>query len=265
MLTGAAASSCAPKLAALPGGPGTPFADYAAAYADAIGRCRGVRTFAGVIDLSGRVADERLRARIDAGFAEPGRIRLEGQPPALAFGRPIFILAGDATDATLVLPRDRRYLTGVPAADIVEALTGVTLTADQLRSVVGGCGLGAGEPSAGRAYANGWIAVEVGDTTTWLQNVRGAWQPRAAVRGPLEVRYEEFGGAHPTRIRIRTAPKGSGQASDLTLRLSDVDINIDLAPGVFEVEIPKDATPMTLDELRRARPAGRAEGGRPKA
>lgn len=245
---------CAARLPALPGGPGAPFADYAAAYSEATERCRGVRTFAGVLDLSGRASGTRIRARINAGFASPDRIRLEGMPPALAFGRPIFVLVGQPDGATLVLPRDRRVLTGEPTERIIEALAGVALTAEELRAAVSGCGFGIVAPQGARAYENGWIAVDAGETTTWLRNAGGSWQPIAAVRGPVEIRYEEFSGAYPGRIRIRAAPAGTGASSDLTLRVSDVDINTELGPEVFRENIPDGATPLTLEELRRSRP-----------
>jgi hypothetical protein len=254
-----AAGGCAARPPALPGGPGAPYADYATAYAQATERCRAVRTFAGVLNLSGRVSGTRIRARIDAGFASPGRIRLEGLPPALAFGRPIFVLVGTADESLLVLPRDKRVLTGEPTERIIEALAGVELTAEELRAAVSGCGFGTVEPQGARAYENGWIAVEAADSTTWLRNVQGAWQPVAVVRGPVEIRYEEFAGSYPSRIRIRTAPLGSGAQADLAFRISDVDINTELGPEVFRVDVPADATPLTLDELRRSRPGSASE------
>ena len=253
----AAGSGCAPRLAPLPGGLGTPFADYAEAYAEATARCRGVRTYVGVLDLSGRAGEERIRGRVEAGFAAPGLIRLEGRPPALAFGRAIFVLVGRASDATLILPRDRRVLTDAPTDAIIETLAGVALTADELRAIVSGCGLGLVEdPSGARAYEDGLVAVNGAETTTWLRNAEGTWRPFATVRGPLEIRYEEFNGAYPTRIRIRTAPADFGAHADLTVRTSDVDINTDLDPEVFREPVPDDCIPITLDELRRARIQG---------
>jgi outer membrane lipoprotein-sorting protein len=44
--------------------------------------------------------------------------------------------------------------------------------------------------------------------------------------------------------------------ADVTARLSDVNINVTLAPAVFEVEVPSGAEPITIDELRRAGPLG---------
>ena len=45
--------------------------------------------------------------------------------------------------------------------------------------------------------------------------------------------------------------------TDLTIRLSQVDINEPLGADVFLVDVPADATPMTLEQLREAGPLGR--------
>ena len=46
---------------------------------------------------------------------------------------------------------------------------------------------------------------------------------------------------------------------DVRLALSQVETNVALGPDVFRVQIPPDADPMTLDELRRARPGVRED------
>jgi hypothetical protein len=41
------------------------------------------------------------------------------------------------------------------------------------------------------------------------------------------------------------------------IRLSQVDVNQPLGDDAFRVEIPADAKPLTLEELRRSGPLGR--------
>ena len=253
-----ALSGCAPKLTALPSGPGTPATDYASAYGQATDRCQGVRTLRASLGLSGRAHDQKLRGRIDAGFAAPGQIRLEGLPP-IAFGRPVFILVGRGREATLVLPRDRRVLTNSTPDAIIQALAGVALSPDEMRAVVSGCGFGFGEPSGGRRYGADWMALEGNGVTSWLRNVNGVWRLTAVVRQPLEIRYEEFASSLPSRIRIRTTPGGAATPADITLSVSDVDMNVPLEPEVFRVEVPDDAVPITLEELRRSVPQAGAD------
>ena len=74
------AASCAPPRVTLPTGTGTPFPDFLSAYTQAAAECRAVRTMSASMSLAGRAGSTKLAARIDAGFAEPARLRLEGYP-----------------------------------------------------------------------------------------------------------------------------------------------------------------------------------------
>ena len=244
----AAATACAPKRVELPSGAATPFADAAAAYEQAVQECRGARTIQATLGLSGRAGTMKLRGSVDAGFEAPEKVRLEGRHP---LGRPVFILVA-APEATLFLPRENRVLRNVGAAEIVEALVGVPLGGGELRSLVSGCGFAVAEPSQGRSYAAGWVAVDTGDSTTYLRQVDGRWRVAAASRPPLVVHYSAFVLGRPTVLRLQAS---DASKADLTVRLSDVNINVPLEPQVFEVNA-SGADPLTLEELRRAGPLG---------
>jgi hypothetical protein len=259
-------ASCAPRLVTLPSGAGSAFPDYVRAYEQATEACRGVRTMAAVLSISGRAFSQRFRAKIDAGFAAPARVRLEFPAP----GKPFFTYVAVGDQATLLLPREGRVLRNAPPAATLEALAGVAIGPEDLRTIVAGCGLASASPTQGRAFAGEWVAVDSGPTTIWLQQVDGVWRLAAASRanaapgltGPFEVRYTDFIGGRPSTIRVRTlaGPSvGGGRAAstDLTIRLSQVDINEPLDDAVFHVDVPPDATPMTLEQLREAGPLGR--------
>jgi outer membrane lipoprotein-sorting protein len=210
-----------------------------------------VKTLRASLAMSGRAGATKLRGRIDAGFAAPARARLEGIAP---FGKPVFILVADGARGTLVLPREDRVLRDAPPDRIVEALAGVPLGADVLRTAISGCGFGVAAASDGRMFANGWAAGSSGEATTYLRRGADAWQVAAATLGGVTVTYADYASGRPATVRIRA---GSNAATaDLTLRLSDVDINTTLDPGTFEVELPARAVPLTLEELRRAGPLG---------
>src|SRR5262245_21876916 len=250
-VTLALSAACAPGRVSLPSGAGTPFPEFAAAYADAVSDCRKVTSLKATLGLSGRAGSTKLRGHIDAGFAAPASVRLEGFPPLSFSGRPIFTLVARGDTATLVLPRDRRVLRGTQPSAIVEALSGVPLDPTDLRAVVAGCGLGQGEPGAGRSYGNGWAAVDAGGATVFLRQMGGRWTIAAATRETLQIEYADIQSGRPATIHLR-----SGTTSDVTLKLSDVELNTPLEPAVFELEIPKDAEPITLEELRKAGPLG---------
>ena len=164
--------------------------------------------------------------------------------------------------ATLVLNRDRRVVRDAPPAALVEALTGVALGPDELRAAIAGCGVAVDQISSGQSYPGDWATVEGSQGRSWLRRVAGAWRLVANVHDALEIRYDEFASGHPSVVRFRTTP-AQGAATDLTLRLTQVDINVTLGAEVFEVEVPDDATPLSLEELRRGGPLGQSGGDRP--
>jgi hypothetical protein len=250
-------ASCAPRLVTLPSSAGSAFPDYARTYEQATERCRAVRTMAAVLSISGKAGNHRLRAKLDAGFEAPARVRLEFPAP----GRPIFTYVAVGEDATLVLPREGRVLRNAPPAATLEALAGVAIGPEDLRTIVAGCGFATGAATGGRAFDGAWVSVDFGNATSWLQQVDGIWQMTAAVRGTVEVRYADFQAGLPATIRLRATPeRKAGEAAsitDLTIRLSQVDINEPLGDEVFRVEVAADAMPMTLEQLREAGPLGR--------
>lgn len=251
----AALAGCAAKRMSLPSGPGEPFPDARTAYEQAVKECRNVRTIRATLGLSGRAGATTLRGNVDAGFEAPEKIRLEGRHP---LGRPVFILVSSGSRTTLYMPRENRVLQNASAADIVEALVGLKLTPDDLRTLVSGCGFEVGEPIGGRRYGD-LAAVTVGGTTSYLRQEQGQWRVVAATGAtgaspaPLSILYSTFASGRPTMVRLQA---GGPTPADVTVRLSDVSINVTLEPDVFAVDVPAQAAPLTIEELRRAGPLG---------
>jgi hypothetical protein len=243
-------SACGRKRLEIPSGAGTPYPDAAAAHQAAVRDCRGVRTVKATLSLSGRVGSVRLRGDVDAGFEAPEKVRLEGRAP---IGRPVFVLVATGPEATLLLPRDNRVLRSAPTADIVHALVGLSLGGSELRALISGCGFAAGEPSAGRSYSGGWVAVDSGGATTYLRQIEGTWRVAAATRPPITVFYSTFVQGRPGTVRLQAT---GATAADVTVRLSDLSVNGPLEAAVFDIKIPPGSEPLTLDELRRAGPLG---------
>jgi hypothetical protein len=243
-------SACGRKRVELPSGTGTPFPDAGTAYQTAVQECRGTRTIKATLSLSGRVGSTRLRGDVDAGFEAPEKVRLEGRHP---LGRPVFILVATGPQATLLLPRDNRVLRNAATVEIVNALVGLPLGGSELRALVSGCGFGAADASAGHSYSGGWVSVESGGATTYLRQIDGQWRVVAAHRPPVTVHYSTFTLGRPSAVRLQAT---GATAADVTVRLSDVNINVAIEPAVFELKAPAGAEPLTLDELRRAGPLG---------
>lgn len=270
--------ACAPNRLVLPSGPGAPTTEFQAPFDQASTACRAVRTMRATIRLAGRAGGQRMRGTLIAGLARPNAVRLEGVAP---FGPPAFILAAHDESATLLFPRDNRVLTGVSAADILDALApGVRLAPAALGAILSGCVVPDPQPAAGRVFDKGgparigdatkgdarqrWLAVEVGrGATAYLLQQQGQWRIVAGVLPELEVWYDQFEGGLPRGVQIRSrAAQAPAIPLDLTLALSDLSTNVTLNASVFEVDVPRDAAPLTLAELRESGPLGVKEKGR---
>jgi hypothetical protein len=236
----------------LPSGAGSPFPEFPSAYREATEPCHDLNSLTAVLSMSGRAGQQKLRGRVDAGIEQPDRIALEGVAP---FGKPFFVLSAADNASTLMLPRDSRYLRGAAPADIIEALTGIRIAPGELLAALGGCAFYVGSVSEGRSYGNGSAAVDAGAATVWLRTIDGRWREAAARKGPLTIYYEDFAAGRAQRLRLVMQASGGADA-DITLRVSQLEVNKPLDPSVFTLAIPDGAQPMTLDELRRAGPLG---------
>jgi hypothetical protein len=70
------------------------------------------------------------------------------------------------------------------------------------------------------------------------------------------VLYGDFASGLPGSVHVTTT-----SVADITLRVAQLEINTPIDPKAFEVEVPGDAVPLTLEELRRAGPLGDRSGG----
>ena len=247
VLLGLVAACGPPARPTLPSGAGTPFAEFVSAYDEAVAECSGVNTITAELALSGRAGTTKLRGRISAGLAAPADIVLEGLAP---FGKSVFILTGRDGKAMLYLPRDNRILRDAEPSAIVEALAGVALSPAQLRAAVAGCGLEKSAPTSGRSYGKDSVAIDAPGGTVYLRRIEGKWRVAAAVRDSVTVQYDKFKAGRAGTVFVKTS------IADLALRVSQIEINVPLDPRVFDLEIPKDAAPLTLEELRRSGPLG---------
>jgi hypothetical protein len=243
------ASGCAVKRFAVPTDAGAPLPDYQQIHAQIVQACTGVRTLRGELRLSGRAGAERVRGTVIAGFERPASMRLEGVAP---FGAPAFVLVARAGEGTLVLPRDGRILRDARPEDILAALTGVALAPADLQAILTGCLLPSPRPMSGRLHAGGVASIELdGGATLFLRRSGAAWQLRAGRRDGWLIEYPSWSGSFPGAVRLQSS--GSAVPVDLTATLSQIEANIELGPEAFDVT-SRDATPITLEELRDAGP-----------
>jgi hypothetical protein len=252
------AAACGPRRIAFPTDPGTPIPDTAEIHAKATAACAGVRTLTAELGLSGRAGTESLRGRIIAGFQSPSSMRLEAGAP---FGSPVFILAARDSMATLLFPRQSRVVRNASAAAILGAVTGVDLAPADLQAVITGCVVPSpASVTGGRRHANGWTSLDLqstaGGATTdaqmFFRETAGRLELRAARRGPWEIEYPAWQGTFPQTVRLRMDSPTLNVA--LTTTLSQIETNMPIDPAAFTIDVPPDAIPLSLDELRETGP-----------
>jgi hypothetical protein len=149
-----------------------------------------------------------------------------------------------------------------PTTELIDALAGLSLTPDELRAVATGCVAPAAKPIGGQQYPNGLAAIELEGGAMAYIDTRGTSgasgaagsAPRivAARRQNLFIEYGKPMNGLPRLIRLRSEPR-----ADLTLDLAQLDLNVTLEPAAFKVDVPADARPLTLEELRKNGPLGR--------
>jgi hypothetical protein len=239
-------AACGQPRVTLPGGTGTPAPDFAPAYAQARTACNSVRTMQAELGLSGRAAGQRLRGRVLAGLV-PGALRLEGVAP---FGAPVFILVADGPRGTLLLSREHRIVQDAAPEDILNALVGIRLGADDLRAMLAGCIRAAAESTTARAYGADWLAVDLAaGGTVYLRRIENAWRIVAGRYGGLEIDYAAFQGDRPSQIALRGADLSLG------LGVSQVEVNGDLPRDqLVALKVPEGVAPLSLEQLRKAGP-----------
>jgi hypothetical protein len=256
LTVGAALTGCAVKRFEPPTGAGAPLPEFTRIFEEATKACRDVRTLTAEAGLSGRLAGQRVRGRLHMGLSDDNSMRLELVAP---FGPPGFILVARGGEGTLLLPRDNAVVKAAPANELIDALAGLSLSPDELRAVATGCVAPAAKPTGGQQYPNGLAAIALeGEAMAYIDTRGGASSagsgPRivAARRPGLFVEYGKPMNGLPRLIRLRSDPR-----ADLTLDLAQVDLNVPLEPAAFKVDVPADARPLTLEELRKNGPLGR--------
>jgi outer membrane biogenesis lipoprotein LolB len=249
----AALTSCAARTPARPSGPETLDPTAVDAFTQATEQCPGLKTITAEMRLSGRAGDEKLRGTLHTGLAAPAALRVEALAP---FGQPFFILAGRDNRATLLLPRDASILSDAPVPDVLERLTGLALSASDLRLILTGCLSDPANPTNGRAFGRDWRAVTLdGGIVAYIRTVAGTPAVVAADHGNWRVDYSMHRNGFPRQVRIRSV---SGEV-DMTAALEQIEINTAIDDRAFQVEAPANAVPITLEHLRSVVPLRAAQ------
>ena len=247
-----ALAACAPRALRLPDGPARPLADIDRILASSIGHCDGLRSLTAEVGLSGRVGRERLRGRLLVGLDAPASVRIEAVAP---FGAPFFLLAGRGGEATLLFPRDGHVLPAAPVPAILAALAGLDVAAPDLRDWLAGCPGSPTQPATARGFGEDWAAADLAaGGTAWFRRLDRGWRLVAVTTPRLRIELDAHAGVQPMQVRFRDPAPDTGPPLDVRLALAQIELNADLPDRAFVLDVPPDAIPITLDELRQSGP-----------
>ena len=231
-----------------------PATDAVNAWDRATAACRAASTFSAQLHLTGRVgsAGRRVSGSLQLALSRRDEIFLALNEP---LGAPGFVLSGTGEQATLVLPRGDKRVLVAPAADIIEALTGLRLGPRELMALTTGCVVSAGSATTGERSGDSRV-VAIDGAQIWARQSAGGWQTFAGARGGLIVNYRAYMGSWPSEISVAAA-HDAPTPLQLLLRFEQIVPDSPRVDGqTFTPHPPADATPMTLDELRRMGPLG---------
>lgn len=240
--------ACAARLFVPPTDPGVPAPDAGAALDAATAACGPVDALSFALGMKGRVGDQGIPRGVSflGAVTRDGRMFLE----ATALGTQRMVFAGRPDGATLWLREGNRAI-DAPADDVIEALTGMRLGSAQLLDLLTGC-VTADRRVEQAARVGDRLRVTLPVATVWLEPASPAgWRARWASVGDLRADYHAADGPWPRELTLSTADAAATSAR-LTMSIRTREINppaSDLA-AAFAYTAPRNATRMTLDELR---------------
>jgi hypothetical protein len=230
-------AACGARFYEPPSGPASPATDGPQVLAEATQRCRDVRSFQAAMRLSGRGLPN---LNVRTGIATDGRLILE----AGATAAPDILMAGSVNEATLLLSDGNRVVRA-PAAAIVEALVGVSLSPQQLLALLTGCV--ARDLTATDAVAyTGIRRITTPDATVYVEQREGAWRIVAGNVGDIRIDYRPVAAPFPARVAVRADTRDVR----FTLEIQEALADRPIADTSFQLTVPPGAVPMTVDELR---------------
>ena len=232
---------------------GTPVfvSEHEAIWDDLSRPCRSVRSVDLVVMFRGYTGQRSFRrTRARAAVKRPGFLRLEGMAP---FGAPAFILIATPDDATLLLPRERQVVRDASASDLLYFLSGLSLEPDDVHALLTGCVIQDGVSLSARAYGDDWVAIDLsGGATVYFRRSDVTPVISIGTLGDLVVEYSEHVRGLPRKLRIQTVDASS--PTDLTIELSQVNVNIEINPEAFEASVPATFSSVAFDDFQLQSP-----------
>ena len=209
-------------------------------------QAESVRRYQGLVRVRGRGADGGFDARLAVFFErQPERLRVELLG---AFGGTRWSAVASREEIIAYFPGPGHYLRESDVADVVARLLGLRLRSEDMMAALSGVGVSLYSSSPARGYRRGatrFLEMETPSKRTLELNEDG--QVGSAQSESYRVSYpgswKSRGRPFPDELTI------DNESVRARLETSDVDVNVELDPETFLLEIPADAVRLRPAEI----------------
>jgi hypothetical protein len=208
-------------------------------------REEGIRRAVGIVGARGRGPEGSFDARLVILFERPDRLRVELMG---AFGGTRWSAVATGEGIVAYFPGRKQYLKEGDVGDVVTRLLGLRLEPTEVMAILAGVGIPLDSVTGARGERRGASTfVSMGEDSGRRLEISAEGQVVRAVTPSYRVSY-------PTswKSRGRQIPDEvvlENEEIRTTLRTDEVDVNVDLDPDAFALDIPGDAVRLRPAEL----------------
>ncbi len=208
-------------------------------------QAESVRRYQGLLRVRGRGPDGGFDARLAVFFERPERLRVE---LLSAFGGTRWSAIASREEITAYFPGKRHYLREPDVADVVARLLGLRLRAGDMIAALSGTGVALESSTPATGYRRGArLFLEL-----------AAPFPRTLELGSdgqvVSAQGEGYRVSYPSSWKSRGRPFPDeltleNESVRARLETEDVDVNVELDPATFLLDIPADAVRLRPAEV----------------
>lgn len=208
-------------------------------------QAESVRRYQGLVRVRGRGPEGGFDARLAVVFERPHRLRVELLGP---FGGTRWSAVATDEEISAYFPGRRHYLKEPDVPDVVARLLGIRLGSDDMMAALSGVGAPLDSSSSPVGYRRGRVRVlELESPSKRILEVNDEGQVVSAHSERYRVSYpgswKSRGRPFPDEVEIEN------ESVRARLTAQDVDVNVELDPGAFVLDIPADAVRLRPAEV----------------
>jgi hypothetical protein len=202
---------------------------------------KAIARYQAVLKIRGEGPEGRFRATQVLVFERPNRIRVELLG---AFGATRWIAVASDGEIVVWFPSRGEYLRESRIEEVVGVLLGVRLSLEEVMAALAGSGLPlADRRPVGAVGKPGMTRIDLGGDVIELEGEQVRKAEGVDYQVTYPTRWKDRRRQVPDRVEIHTSEL---QAS---IRVEDLDVNVQLHPEAFVLELPEDAERLELHQI----------------